>query len=100
ALIGGGVALDAARSREGLAALAKRLPGAISVEQLAHGIIEIANWNQANAIRQMTIQRGIDPRGFALLAFGGARPAQSPAVLDLLGMTAGIVPRHPGKLSP
>ncbi len=87
ALIGGGIALDAARSRAGLATLAKRLPGAMSVEQLAHGIIEIANWNQANAIRQMTIQRGIDPRGFALLSFGGAGPAQSPAVMDLLGMT-------------
>ena len=99
ALIGGGIALDAARSRAGLAALAKRLPGAMSAEQLAHGIIEIANWNQANAIRQMTIQRGIDPRGFALLAFGGAGPAQSPAVMDLLGMKACIVPPNPGNLS-
>src|SRR5262249_34665028 len=88
ALIGGGVALDVSRSRAGLAALALRLPGAMTVEQLAHGIIEIANWNQANAIRQMTIQRGIDPRGFALLAFGGAGPAQSPAVMELLGMRA------------
>jgi N-methylhydantoinase A len=99
ALIGGGVALDASRSRAGLAALAGRLPGAMSVEELAHGIIEIANWNQANAIRQMTIQRGIDPRAFALLAFGGAGPAQSPAVMDLLGMKACIVPREPGNLS-
>jgi N-methylhydantoinase A len=71
----------------------------MSVEQLAAGIIEIANWNQANAIRQMTIQRGIDPRGFALLAFGGAGPAQSPAVMDLLGMRACIVPPNPGNLS-
>src|SRR6266704_1326725 len=98
-LIGGGVALDAARSREGLATLAKRLPGAMSVEQLAHGIIEIANWNQANAIRQMTIQRGIDPRSLALLAFGGAGPAQSAAVMDLLAMKACIVPPNPGNLS-
>ena len=88
-----------ARSRAGLAALAKRLPGAMSAEQLAHGIIEIANWNQANAIRQMTIQRGIDPRGFALLTFGGAGPAQSPAVMELLGMKACIVPPNPGNLS-
>src|SRR5712664_3411074 len=99
ALIGGGIALEPARSRAGLAALAKRLPGAMSAEQLASGIIEIANWNQANAIRQMTIQRGIDPRGFALLAFGGAGPAQSAAVMDLLGMKACIVPPNPGNLS-
>jgi N-methylhydantoinase A len=99
ALIGGGIALDAVRSRAGLAALAKRLPGNMSAEELAHGIIEIANWSQANAIRQMTIQRGIDPRAFALLSFGGAGPAQSPAVMDLLGMKACIVPPNPGNLS-
>ena len=67
--------------------------------QVPHGIIEIANWSQANAIRQMTIQRGIDPRGFALLSFGGAGPAQSPAVMELLGMKACIVPPNPGNLS-
>jgi len=102
-LIGGGIALDATRSRAGLAALAGRLarPGAtpMSVEALAQGIIEIANWSQANRIRQMTIQQGIDPRGFALLSFGGAGPAQSAAVMDLIGMAACIVPPHPGNLS-
>jgi N-methylhydantoinase A len=99
ALIGGGIALASERSRMGLAVLAAQLPGAMSAETLAQGIIEIANWNQANAIRQMTIQRGIDPRAFALLAFGGAGPAQSPAVMDLLGMQACIVPPNPGNLS-
>ncbi|MFL6800012.1 MAG: hydantoinase/oxoprolinase family protein [Xanthobacteraceae bacterium] len=99
ALIGGGIVLDAARARAGLAALAERLPGALTVEELAQGIIEIANWSQANAIRQMTIQRGIDPRNFALLAFGGAGPAQSPAVMELLAMKACIVPPNPGNLS-
>jgi N-methylhydantoinase A len=99
ALIGGGIALDAARARAGLAALAARLPGTLSAEALAHGIVEIANWNQANAIRQITIQRGIDPRRFALLSFGGAGPAQSPAVMDLIGMRACIVPPNPGNLS-
>jgi N-methylhydantoinase A len=98
-LIGGGIALDVDRARGGIAALAARLPGAMSVEQLASGIIEIANWNQANAIRQMTIQRGIDPRAFALLSFGGAGPAQSAAVMDLLAMKACIVPPNPGNLS-
>lgn len=99
ALIGGGIALNVERARSGIAALAEKLPGNMSVEQLASGIIEIANWNQANAIRQMTIQRGIDPRGFALLSFGGAGPAQSAAVMDLLGMKACIVPPNPGNLS-
>ena len=98
-LIGGGIALDIECARGGIAALAARLPGSMSVEQLAGGIIEIANWSQANAIRQMTIQRGIDPRAFALLSFGGAGPAQSAAVMDLLAMKACIVPPNPGNLS-
>src|ERR1700692_1976844 len=99
ALIGGGIALDIDRARGGLAALAARLPGNMSVEKLASGIIEIANWNQANAIRQMTIQRGIDPRAFALLSFGGAGPAKPTAVMELLAMKACIVPPNPGNLS-
>jgi N-methylhydantoinase A len=99
ALIGGGIALDASRARVGLGALARQLPGNMSAEELADGIIQIANWSQANAIRQMTIQRGIDPRVFALLSFGGAGPAQSPAVMELLGMKACIVPLDPGNLS-
>jgi N-methylhydantoinase A len=99
ALIGGGIALDKARARSGLATLAARLPNNMSPEQLAEGIIEIANWNQANAIRQMTIQRGIDPRRLALLSFGGSGPAQSPAVMELIGMMACIVPPNPGNLS-
>ncbi len=99
ALIGGGIGLDVERARQGIAQLADELGSDLSVEALAEGIIEIANWNQANMIRQMTIQRGIDPREFALLSFGGSGPAQSPAVMDLLGMSACIVPPNPGNLS-
>ncbi len=99
ALIGGGIALDAERARAGIRELGRRLGSDMSVERLAEGIIEIANWNQANRIRQMTIQRGIDVREFALLAFGGSGPAQSPAVMELLGMQACIVPLDPGNLS-
>ena len=99
ALIGGGIRLNAERARAGIHELAARLTGNMSVEQLAEGIIEIANWNQSNAIRQMTIQRGIDPREFALLSFGGSGPAQSPAVMELIGMKACIVPPNPGNLS-
>lgn len=99
ALIGGGIRLNVARARGGIAELALRLSGGMTPEQLAEGIIEIANWDQANAIRQMTIQRGIDPRKFALLSFGGSGPAQSPAVMDIIGMKACIVPPNPGNLS-
>jgi N-methylhydantoinase A len=99
ALIGGGIPLSVERARAGLSSLAQRLGGKLSTEELAEGIVEIANWNQANAIRQMTIQKGIDPRRFALLSFGGSGPAQSPAVARLLGMKCCLVPPHPGNVS-
>ncbi|WP_428265642.1 hydantoinase/oxoprolinase family protein [Haliangium sp.] len=97
ALIGGGIALDVDRARAGLTALGEGL--GLGPEALAAGILEIANWSQANAIRQITIKRGIDPRGFALLSFGGSGPAQSAAVMDLLGMRATLIPPNPGNLS-
>ncbi len=110
ALIGGGIRLDVGRARAGVEDLGRRLGTvgegkgspvrkSLSVEALAEGILEIANWNQANCIRQMTIQKGIDPRRFALLSFGGAGPAQSPAVMRLLGMKCCLVPFNPGNLS-
>jgi N-methylhydantoinase A len=99
ALIGGGIALDVERAREGLRDLGRRLGSSMSPEELAAGIVEIANWQQANRIRQMTIQRGIDPRQFALLSFGGAGPVQSAAVVQLIGMKACIVPPNPGNLA-
>ena len=99
ALIGGGIPLGVERARAGIEALGRGLARKLTVEQLADGIVEIANWNQANCIRQMTIQKGIDPRRFALLSFGGAGPAQSPAVMRLLGMKCCLVPPNPGNLS-
>jgi N-methylhydantoinase A len=99
ALIGGGIALDVGRAKSGMADLAQRLGASMTPLQIAAGIIEIANWNQANRIRQMTIQRGIDPREFALLSFGGAGPVQSAAVAQLIGMRACIVPPSPGNLA-
>ncbi len=99
ALIGGGIALDVERAKSGLADLAQRLGARMMPLQMAAGIIEIANWNQANRIRQMTIQRGIDPREFALLSFGGAGPVQSAAVAQLIGMKATIIPPSPGNLA-
>ena len=98
-LIGGGIPLNVLRARDGISALGEELGGGLSAERLAAGIIEIANWNQANLIRQMTIERGIDPRDFALLSFGGSGPAQSPAVIELLGIGTCLVPPNPGNLS-
>jgi N-methylhydantoinase A len=98
-LIGGAIALDVDRARAGIESLSGQLGGDMEPERLAAGIIEIANWNQANLIRQITIEQGIDPREFALLSFGGSGPAQSPAVMELLGLDACLVPPDPGNLS-
>ena len=53
----------------------------------------------ARAVRVMTVERGIDPRDLALLAFGGAGPLHAAAIADELGMTRVVVPRASGVLS-
>jgi N-methylhydantoinase A len=53
----------------------------------------------ANAIRELTVARGIDPRSFALVAFGGAGPLHAASLADELDMPAVVVPAHPGVLS-
>src|SRR5205823_2594413 len=99
ALIGGGIPLSIERALAGLAEMLQGPGGKTSVGALAQGVHEIDNWNQANAIRQKTIQKGIDPGRAALLSLGGSGPAQSPAVARLLGMKCCLVPPHPGNVS-
>ena len=96
-LLGGEVPLDAEAARRGLAPLAARL--GLDTLRLAAGILELANWNQANAIRQITVKQGRDPRTYALVPFGGSGPLQAGRLLDLLGMRAAIVPPIPGVTS-
>ena len=69
-LLGGEVPLDVAAARDGLAALGATL--GLDVPATAVGILEISAWNQANALRQITVQRGLDVRDFALTTFGGS----------------------------
>jgi N-methylhydantoinase A len=97
ALLAGEMPLDIDAARGGLAALATALE--LSVEDCAEGVLEIAVWNQANAIRQMTVKRGLDVRDYALTAFGGSGPLQICRLIDLLGLRAGLVPVNPGNLS-
>ncbi|HSK97194.1 MAG TPA: hydantoinase/oxoprolinase family protein, partial [Euzebyales bacterium] len=97
ALLAGEMPLDGDAARVGLEPLAARL--GLSVEDCAEGVLEIAVWNQANAIRQMTVKRGIDVRDYALTAFGGSGPLQICRLIDLLGLQVGVVPVNPGNLS-
>ncbi|HEY7127028.1 MAG TPA: hydantoinase/oxoprolinase family protein [Ktedonobacterales bacterium] len=96
-LLGGEVPLDAEAARLGLEPLAQKL--SLDVLKVAAGILELANWNQANAIRQITVKQGRDPRNYALVPFGGSGPLQAGRLLDLLGMRTAIVPPIPGVTS-
>ncbi|HEX6418516.1 MAG TPA: hydantoinase/oxoprolinase family protein [Acidimicrobiales bacterium] len=95
-LLGGEMPLDATAARAGIEALAGGL--GIDPERCAEGILEIWAWNQANAIRQVTVRRGIDVRDLALCAFGGSGPLQAARLLDVLGLAAAVVPPDPGNL--
>src|SRR3954449_2100955 len=71
----------------------------MSVLELAASIVEIANENMASAIKMVSLERGHDPRRFALLAFGGAGPLHAAAVARVLGIPKVIVPQYPGVFS-
>jgi N-methylhydantoinase A len=70
----------------------------LSLEQAADGILAIVNENMAGALRLVSVQRGHDPRDFALVAFGGAGPLHANAVAKLMGSYPVIVPPSPGLL--
>jgi N-methylhydantoinase A/oxoprolinase/acetone carboxylase beta subunit len=94
---GGTLRLDPERARAALAPLAARM-GA-SVETAALGIHRVVNAQMAEAMRLVSIGRGIDPRGYALLPLGGAGPIHAAALAAELGISCIVVPRHPGVLS-
>ncbi|MBO2452385.1 hydantoinase/oxoprolinase family protein [Actinomadura barringtoniae] len=96
-LLGGEIPLNVAAAREGLAALAAEL--GLTPERTATGILEISAWNQANAIRQITVKRGLDVRDYPLVAFGGSGPLLACRLLDVLGLPSAVIPENPGNLS-
>jgi N-methylhydantoinase A len=96
-LLGGEVPLDGERARFGLDRLASQLE--MEVTRLAAGILEIADWNQVNAIRQVTVKKGLDPRDYAMVPFGGSGPLQAARVAQLLGLPTTVIPPHPGNVS-
>lgn len=95
--LGGGMALAAERAGEALQTLAT--PLAMSVEQVALAVLRIVNNNMVGALRTVLVERGLDPREFALFAFGGAGPLHVSELLDEAGVAAAVVPLHPGQFS-
>ena len=65
----------------------------------AEAVIEISNEGMASTIRRVAVERGVDPRDFDLVAFGGAGPLHAAEIAASLGMAGVIVPPHPGLAS-
>ena len=89
--LGGKFALDADGARKSIEPLAEKL--GISVEDTALGIVEIADAHMGDLVRKMTVQRGYDPRTFALYAFGGAGPLHACGFTRGTGIDEMVIPK-------
>ncbi len=95
--LAGGVALDAAAAERAVGALAAEL--GLDPLETAAGIVRVANQEMVRALRVVTVERGVDPRRFALLPFGGAGPMHAAAIAAELGIDRLLCPRAGGVLS-
>ncbi len=95
--LGGKMKLDAAAARAALAPIAAGLE--YPVQRAAAAIVHMATVEMAALVRKITVDRGLDPRAFTLVAFGGAGPLFVGALLEELGMRRGIVPPGASTLS-
>jgi N-methylhydantoinase A len=95
--LAGGVELDADAARNAIVALGD----SVGLDELetAEGIVRVANQEMVRALRVVTVERGVDPRRFALMPFGGAGPMHAAAIAEQLEMTSILCPRASGVLS-
>src|SRR6187401_1369558 len=96
-LLGGEIPLDVDAARTGVESLAGKL--GLTPEACATGVLEISAWNQANALRQVTVKRGLDVRDFTLTTFGGSGSLLLCRLMDVLGIPRVLVPPDPGNVS-
>ena len=94
-LAGGALTLDVAAARSAIGRMLAA-PLGLSVEAAAQGMREVANANMVRAIRAVTVERGLDPRDLALLAFGGSGPAHACDLAKTLGIVRVLFPPSPG----
>jgi N-methylhydantoinase A len=95
--LAGGVSLDRAAAERAVSALAREL--GLDPLACAAGIVRVANAEMVRALRVVTVERGIDPRDHALVAFGGAGPLHAVAIAEELGIERVVVPRASGVLA-
>jgi N-methylhydantoinase A len=96
-LLGGEIPLSIDAARDGLEQLGAKLD--LALERIATGILEISAWNQANALRRVTVARGLDVRDFTLTTFGGSGSLLACRLMDILGLPRTLVPPNPGNVS-
>ena len=96
--LGGELRLNALLAKEAILRSVSR-PLQMSVQAAANGMIEIANANMIGALQLVSVQKGIDPRGFLLVAFGGAGPLHAVTLARALGINAILIPPSPGVTS-
>jgi len=97
AFLGGAMTLNLEASRQVMKNIAKLLD--CSIEQAAEGIVNIANEHMIRALRVISLQRGVDPRDYILMSFGGAGGLHVCALADAMQMKQAIVPVLGGVLS-
>jgi N-methylhydantoinase A len=95
-LLGGEMQLDVEAAKAAVQTIGDAL--GLELHRAAEGILDIVNENMAGALRLVSVQRGYDPRDFALVAFGGAGPMHANAVARIMGSFPVIVPPAPGLL--
>jgi N-methylhydantoinase A len=95
--LAGDVELDRDAAERAVRALGDEL--GLSPEETAAGIVRVASTEMAQAVRVLTVERGIDPRDLALVAFGGAGPLHAASIAEELGMTRIVAPNASGVLS-
>lgn len=96
-LLGGTFPIDASRSRAAIEALARRL--ARGADETAAGIVALVDAQMAKVLRIVTLERGLDPRTFALVAFGGNGGLHACALAEDIGIARIVVPERPGLFS-
>lgn len=96
-LLGGNMDLDVTAAEAAVSKIANAL--GLDLHRAAQGILDIVNENMFGALRLVSVQKGLDPRDFALVAFGGAGPLHGNAMGMLAGCYPVIVPPTPGVLS-
>jgi N-methylhydantoinase A len=95
--LGGEMALDMAAAEKAMESVAK--PLGRTAEETALAILQIANNNMVGALRSVLIERGLDPRDFALLGFGGAGPLHAADLMNDASISSGVIPNYPGQFS-